>query len=556
MLSGFVPRDVPWATRAAAVGLALLFAALWFPNLDGRKLTRPDEGRYAEIAREMAASGDWLTPRLNSFKYFEKPPLQYWATAAAFTAFGVDEWTARLWVGLTGFLGVLLAWYVANRLRGPPAGLYAAAVLGSATLYVALGHLNTLDMGLSFFLSATVFAIALAQRDAASEVERYRWMLVAWGACAAATLSKGLIGIVLPAGAVVLYALVHRDATLFKRLHWRWGLAVFLALGAPWFIAVSAANPEFARFFFYHEHVERFLTTVHGRKEPVWYFVPIILAGMMPWTLALLPTLRAAWTSAPAERFRPQRFLLIWAATVFVFFSISGSKLPPYVLPMAPALAVAIGAALPAMSGRWIFAQAALCGVVGVAAALIAPSLLMRRARPEMPAELLAAALPWGIAATGALAAGGLLAALAEWRRWRGAAIAALAVGGLAFAQLGLAGHDKLSPVYSAYDSAVQIRGLVKPDVPFYSVEAFDHSLPFYLGRTVTLVVNPDELAQSVRWEPEEFIADYETFARRWEEHGDAFAMFSPSGFERAKQRGLPMTVVASDPRRVIVRKP
>ncbi|HKC42935.1 MAG TPA: glycosyltransferase family 39 protein [Burkholderiales bacterium] len=556
MLPGSVWRDTPWAASAAAVGLAILFAALWFPNLDGRKIIRPDEGRYAEIAREMAASGDWLTPRLNAFKYFEKPPLQYWATAAAFAAFGVDEWTARLWVGLTGFLGVLLTWYVANRLRGPPAGLYAAAVLGSATLYVVLGHLNTLDMGLSFFLSATVFAIALAQRDAASEGERRRWMLVAWGACAAATLSKGLIGIVLPAGAVVLYALVHRDATVFKRLNWRWGLAVFLTIGAPWFIAVSAANPEFARFFFYHEHVERFLTTVHGREESLWYFVPVVLAGMMPWTLALLPALRAAWTAAPAERFRPERFLLVWVATVFLFFSISGSKLPPYVLPMWPALAVVLGAALPGMNRRWLLAQAALCAVIGVAAALIAPSLPMRGARPEMPAELLTALAPWAIAAGSALAAGALIAALAEWQGRRGTGVAALALGGLAFAQLGLAGHDALSPVSSAYHSAAQVKKVLRPNVPFYSVEVFDHSLPFYLGRTVTLVVNPDELAESVRWEPENFIPDFATFEQRWHEDGDAFAMFSPSGFERAKQRGLPMVVIASDPRRVIVRKP
>ena len=115
-----------------AIGLALVFAVLWFPNLDGRKLVRPDEARYAEIAREMVATGDWLTPRLNGYKYFEKPPLQYWATAAAFTAFGIGEWAARLWTGLTGFLGVLLAWYVANRLRGPPAAAHEVVIIALA----------------------------------------------------------------------------------------------------------------------------------------------------------------------------------------------------------------------------------------------------------------------------------------------------------------------------------------------------------------------------------------------------------------------------------------
>jgi len=542
--------------RAAAIGLALLFAVLWLPNLDGRKLVRPDEARYAEIAREMVVTGDWLTPRLNGYKYFEKPPLQYWATAAAFTAFGIGEWTARLWTGLTGFLGVLLAWYVANRLRGPPAGLYAAAALGGAVYYVVLGHVSSLDMSVSFFLSAAAFAIALALQDATSELERRRWMLLAWAACAAATLAKGLIGIVLPAGAVILYVLLQRDVALLKRLHLGRGLVVFLVLTAPWFVAVSAANPEFARFFFYHEHIERFLTHQHGRQGPLWYFVPILVGGMLPWTLALLPATRAGWQADPAARFRPLRFLLVWASVVFVFFSVSGSKLPAYVLPLVPALAVVLGAALPAMNRRWVLAQAALCAVLGLGAALAAPSLVMRRARPELPAELLAAALPWMLAALCALAAGAVLALLAESRGRRGAAVAALAAGGLVCAQLGLAGHGQLAPVHSAYHSAARIKNLITPDVPFYSVDTFDHSLLFYLGRTMTMVQYPDELGESIKWTPDRFIPDMATFERQWLADRDAFALLTPRDFAELERRGLPMTVVASDPRRVIVRKP
>lgn len=541
---------------AAAVGLAVLLALLWLPNLGERKLTRPDEARYAEIAREMAATGDWLTPRLNGYKYFEKPPLQYWATAAAFATFGVHEWTARLWIGLTGLLGIALAWYVANRLRGPPAGGYAAAVLASAGIYVALGHVNTLDMGVTFFLSAAVFAIVLAQRDATPERERRRWMLAAWAACAAATLSKGLIGIVLPAGAVVLYALIQRDAALLTRLHLRWGMALFLALAAPWFIAVSAANAEFARYFFYQEHIERFLTRMHGHEGPLWYYIPVVVGGLVPWAIVLAPALPAAWSADRAARFRPLRFLLVWAAAVLLFFSAAGSKLAPYVLPLIPALAVVVGAALPSVSRRWVLAQAALFAGLGIAGALAAPSLVMRRAGPTLPAELLAALLPWAVAAGCALAAGCLLAAVAEWRHRRGLAVAAFAAGGLAFAQLGLAAHERLSPVYSAYHTVARVKNMVGPDVPFYTVGVFDHSLPFYLGRTVTMVAIWDELAQSVAWEPANFVPTYAAFAERWARDRDAFAMFKPADFEEFRKKGLPMTVVASDPRRVIVRKP
>src|SRR6185369_4589718 len=112
--------------------IALAFALAWFGNIGYRKLVKADEGRYAEIPREMVASGDWLTPRLNGFKYFEKPALQYWATAAAFSVFGLHDWAARLWPALTGFLGVLLVWLIGNRAFGPPVGLASAAVLASS----------------------------------------------------------------------------------------------------------------------------------------------------------------------------------------------------------------------------------------------------------------------------------------------------------------------------------------------------------------------------------------------------------------------------------------
>src|SRR5260370_15434366 len=155
---------------------------------------------------EMVASGDWVTPGLNGFKYFEKPPLQYWTTAFFFKALGETDSAARLWTALTGFGGILLVLFAGNRLFGPPAGYFAAAVVAGSPLYVMLGQLNTLDMGLTFFLSAAVFAFALGHR------------LLFWAACAAAVLRQGLIGIVLPLGAIGLYVLVKRDSQLLRAL--------------------------------------------------------------------------------------------------------------------------------------------------------------------------------------------------------------------------------------------------------------------------------------------------------------------------------------------------
>src|SRR5712664_322490 len=206
-------------TRTQLLALVAAFSLAWFCNLGYRHLVKPDEGRYAEIPREMVVSCDLLTPLLNCYKYFEKPPLQYWITAAAFTAFGQNEWAARLWPGVTGFLGVLLVFWAGSRLFGPPVGLYAAAVAASSAIYASIGHLLTLDMALSVFMSASVFAFAVAQSDPAGDAERRRWMLLAWAAAALAVLSKGLVGIVLPAGAVALYVLIERDWRLLGRLH-------------------------------------------------------------------------------------------------------------------------------------------------------------------------------------------------------------------------------------------------------------------------------------------------------------------------------------------------
>jgi 4-amino-4-deoxy-L-arabinose transferase-like glycosyltransferase len=535
--------------RAALVALLAALALAWFGGLGERKLLKADEGRYAEIPREMLASGDWLTPRVNGFKYFEKPPLQYWATAAAFAAFGVAEWSARLWTALTGLLGILLAYYAGRRLLGAAGGTCAAAVLAGSAMYAFAGHVTSLDMALSLFLALAVFSIGLAQSDATAPGARRSWMLAAWAAMALAVLTKGLIGLVLPAAAVLAYAAWQRDATLLRRLHVVAGSALFLAIAAPWFVAVSAANPEFARFFFVHEHFERFLTTQHHHVGPIWYFVPVLAAGAVPWLLSLLPALWQAARSAPPARFQPQRFLLAWCVVVFAFFSVSGSKLPSYILPMFPALALLVAAQLARASRRLLAAQAGLAALIGLAALGAAAA----RALPALPEPY----RPWIMAAGAALAAPAIAAL---WLAARGRALAsvlALAAGGLAFTQLVVLGHGSLSPRYSAYDAVERARPGLPADAPFYAVREYDHTLPFYLGRTVTMVGITDELAGAIAWEPHKYIARLEDFAAAWRAAPAACAAFAPADFEPLRtQYRLEARVLAESPRYLIACKP
>jgi 4-amino-4-deoxy-L-arabinose transferase-like glycosyltransferase len=549
------PTPEPAVSRRALLALLIVFAAVWFSTLETRKLIKPDEGRYAEIAREMAASGDWVTPRLNGIKYFEKPPLQYWATAAAFKVFGEHHWTARLWTGLTGFCGVLLAYFAGRRLFGTTAGLLSAAVLASGVMYFAMGHLNTLDMGLTFFLQFAVCAFLLANRSTVGPRTQRNWMLVAWAAAALAILSKGLLALVLPGATLVAYSLATRDFAPWRRLHVLPGLALMLMIAAPWFVAVSLANPEFLHFFFVHEHFERFLSPGHRRTQPWWYFAPVLLAGALPWATMALHALASAWRGHGGDEARAARFFALWSVLTFGFFSLSSSKLPSYVLPILPAFALLTGAWLARTRDRTMQAHLLLVLIVALAA-LAATPLVGRRADAETTLEMMQGLQNW--LTVGALA-WVVATAAALWLARRGRvarATLALAVGGCAVAVGLAAGHDRLSRSNSAYHIAAEIRLLVRPDVPFYSVRMYDQTLPFYLQRTFTLVEYSDEMGFGLQQEPERAVVTLADFEARWRSGNDAFAVMEGETYELLRQGGLSMTIVARDTRRIIVRKP
>lgn len=542
--------------RGTLILLIMLVGAIWFSDLEYRKLTRPDEGRYAEIAREMAISGDWITPRLNGIKYFEKPPLQYWMTAAAFRVFGARNWTARLWPAVCGFLGVLLIGFAGTRLYGRRAGFCAALVIASSTGYVGAAHFNSLDMSATFFMTATLAGFLLAHRTGATPDEERRWMLIAWGSAGLAMLSKGLIGIVLPAGVVGIYILTERDFGLLRRFHWAKGIALFLAVTAPWFILVQLANPEFGRFFFVHEHFQRFLTAVHERVKPWWYFIPILAIGMIPW-LTLLPQAlaKACRRQGPPGTFQTSRFLLIWAIFIFFFFSASHSKLASYILPVFPALALLIGCWLAHTEPKKFVWHALFNIVFGLLAFALSP-LVIHLAKPETPAELYRIYGHWIAAGGISIMIGALL-----WLLWSRqgkpvAALTAMALGGLVGIQLIHTGHNALAPSYSGYDLARAIRPYLDPAIPLFSVRTYDQTLSFYSGRNVTLVAHQGELEFGLVQEPGLAIPTIEDFERVWKLTPRALAIMEPFTHAMIERKGLPMSIIARDSRRIVVAKP
>ncbi len=554
--------DTAPLTRPIAIVLLIAFTLIWFTGLDTRKLMHPDEGRYAEIAREMAQSGDWVTPRLNGIKYFEKPALQYWIGAATFDAFGVTEWSARLWPALAGWLGVLFIGYTGLRIGGARIGLYAAATLGGCLWWAFNAHLLTLDAGLSWWMGAGLGSFLIAQVAARDAGEQRTWMIAAWIALALAVLSKGLIGIVLPGAALVIYSLVERDLALWRRLHLAAGAVVFLAITAPWFIVVSLRNPEFFDFFFIHEHFTRFLTTEAKRVAPWWYFAPMLAVGLLPWLTVFVWETRRAWTSASvsAGGFRWQRFALIWAAFIFVFFSLSGSKLPSYILPMFPALALIIAWQLSSIDDALLLRLSVplvvLTGGMWLLTLFGYDAIARRLAGPQQPLAPFVAYAPWLRGGVGIAFAGGVAGLWALRRGGRGSAVLTIAFSTLVAAQLLLTGYGAFAETRSSQPLLARIsaaHGPFRADLPFYSVRMYDQTLPYYLGRTIIQVDHPDELEMGLASEPDKAIAQVSTWRAIWDRVPDAYAIMPPDDYAKLRRDGVPMRELGRDTRRVIV---
>jgi 4-amino-4-deoxy-L-arabinose transferase-like glycosyltransferase len=553
MVSGSIMPAIPRSRWIA--GALFLCALVWFVGLEYRGLFMPDEGRYADIARAMLDSGDWVTPRLNGIKYLEKPPLQYWATAGVFALLGVDEWTARMWPALTGLLCIAFTAFAARRLAPGPSWLFAALAFAGSWGFFLGAQFLTLDMGLTFFLSVAMLAFVLSRHETASARAERNWMLLAWAALACGVLSKGLVSVVIPGLALAVYCAVERDLSLLRRLHWLPGLVLFAAIALPWFLLVQEKNPEFFRFFFIYEHFERYLLPDHHRPGPWWYFVPVILVGLLPWTPAVPAAIARAW-KAPAEGFKLDRFLVIWAAVVVVFFSASRSKLPGYILPAVPAILLLFARHYPALSARLQRSPALSCVAAGVVVALAAAAL------PALSAPLSIEVYGpgysvWLLGAALALVAAGIVSLALRKRALNEASFAAAAIGSLIAMQLVLSGTHLLDENYSSERLIERIAGdqLRFPrDPPFYSVASYDQSVPFYLGRPVTLVAYKDELAPGIASEPDKYVRSVDDFLGLWQdERGEAFAIMKPPLYEKLSSEGLPGHILARDSRWIIV---
>jgi len=309
--------------------------------LGSRNLSAPDELRYAEIPREMIVDHDYLIPKINGVKYFEKPPLFYWMQVAAIKTLGLNEWALRFTTALMGLIGVLATYLFSRCIYSRKTAWASALILGSMALYFSMAHVITLDMTVSVFITISLYLFFCAIKK-----DRPIFLVLGFIAVAGAIMTKGLIGLIFPGMIIGLWL------TLFKRwkeIDWRYffaGLVICLLLIAPWHILVQLHAPEFFHFYFIEQQLLRYATPIADRYQPWYFYGIVILLGSFPWIFFLPQSLNhtlAKFRWKNRWQHEHETFLIIWVLSVVLFFSASHSKLIPYILSALPPLAILIG---------------------------------------------------------------------------------------------------------------------------------------------------------------------------------------------------------------------
>jgi 4-amino-4-deoxy-L-arabinose transferase-like glycosyltransferase len=427
-------RGMNLRTRTDVLLLAALCGFLFFYGLGSFGLVGADEPRYAQVSREMLARSDWVTPTLMEKPWLEKPVLYYWQAMAAFRVAGVTDKAARLPGALDAALLVAAIYFFLRRYR-KGSELDGALITASCVGVIGFAHAAATDMPL-----AACFSIALLAWYAWYESQRRIYLAVFYVFLALGTLAKGPVAPALAAVIIVLFFIVRfiairRDWRGFWGTLWVPGIILYLAVALPWYVAVQLRNPEFFRVFILEHNLARFSQDVYHHRQPFWFYVPVFLLAMMPWTLVLIlavaERVRVLWAEGKQRFSRPEDscsenscsenswslFLLIWMVVPVLFFSASQSKLPGYILPAVPAGALLVAEYLDARrraSGKlslgFVAGHAMLCGVlifVAVSAASIAMNHRLVWGQGTWVAAAMGGGLALGIGAA-LLSAGGL----------------------------------------------------------------------------------------------------------------------------------------------------
>ena len=336
--------------------LWLVCLAVLFANLGGPALFEPDEGRNAEKAREILLLNDWVTPHENFVPVLDKPMFFYWLIAICYKIFGISEWSARLPSALLALGCLFLVYRFVRQRWGDWEAMWSVLILVTSVEFFLLARIVILDMTLTFCITLALCSFYAAVHAEDPKAAKLNCLLM-YLALGAGTLVKGLIGIIVPGMVFLTYLLVTHRWSVLRSLYLVPGALVFLAVVAPWYLWADARNPDYLSYYFWDEHFARYLTDEFERSESWFYFVVVVAAGFVPWILLLPSVLKDSWKRLDDKNI----FLLLWIGVPFAFFSASNSKLPHYVLPLYPALAILSGQMIagrfnrPESKSRWVF---------------------------------------------------------------------------------------------------------------------------------------------------------------------------------------------------------
>ena len=477
------------ATQRGVLVLIALYLLLYLLPLPVRPLASPDEVRYGEIAREMLVSGDWVSPHLNGVRYFEKPALGYWLNALSLAVFGENSFALRLPVALATGLAALIVFGLARRFLGASTAVLATAIYLTTFLVAGVGTFALLDAFLALFLTAALAAYYVALR--AAPAERRAWLIACGAACGAAFLVKGFLALAIPVIVAAPYLATTRRWRDLVTSPW-WPIAVAAVVVLPWSVLVHLREPDFWRYFFWVEHVQRFTADDAQHAAPFWYYVAYLPLTGWPWIL-LLPAAAIGLRRSGGDR-DFVGYLVIWAALPFLFFSASSGKLATYILPCFAPLSILLAAGLE----RYL--------VAGYTRAWRLAAALVALAFVAVLALLLAAqngalgAVPFGAGEGGRLAvfAGSLAAGVAGGIAALASGQARIRIGGVALAGVALLvplhfglpqqALDNFAPGGAVARYATGADAVVVSDAPLFGTAAW------VLKRTDIYVASPGEI--------------------------------------------------------------
>lgn len=517
-------------------GIFLLFYTFW---LGGYPLFTPDEGRYSEVAREMVASGDFITPRVNGVAFLDKPVLYYWLQAIAIELFGVKEWALRLFPALLGILSCIITYICGRRLFNRKTGLLSAIILATSPLYFGLAHYANLDLEVAALISSTLlcFITGITSQDKS----RPYFLFAAYFFAGLAFLTKGLIGFAFPTMIAGSWILLLKRWDVFKKAHFIKGMILAIAIALPWYILVQRDNPQFLHFFFVTQQVTRFLSAgTFNNPTPIWFYAPIVLIGFFPWTIFLVQALffhlRQVWTNK--QNHQAELYLLLWLGIIFIFFSIPHSKMIGYILPIFPALALLVGNYL---ATNWenknkyslLFATISFCVLSTLLAAFVFAS------QQYKLIEMSKTAKPYFYLITAIFSLSAITSFILLFNRKFSTLVTTCVITNVIFLSTLVLTATHLNTT-SAKQVVMDLKTIIKPQDEVIHFYKFFQDVPVYLERRVSIVANwtaPD-IAQNDNWvrelwfgmpfqNTEEWLINKDKFVERWNGDNRVFVFIS-----------------------------